>query len=152
MKGYKGMDKDMQCRGMQYEVGKTYHVGGNIKLCENGLHFCENLFDVFNFYDNDGSNRFFEVIAAGVIASYGNKCAASHLKIIRELSRIEINRSYYGRGNSYGDGYGDGYGNGYGDNGDGYGDGNGYGVGNNGDGYGDGNSNGRGIQNILFFL
>ena len=35
MKGYKGMDANMQCRGMQFEIGKTYKVDGEIKLCEN---------------------------------------------------------------------------------------------------------------------
>ena len=32
MKGYKGMESDMTCRGMQFEVGKTYHVGGKIEV------------------------------------------------------------------------------------------------------------------------
>ena len=40
MIGYKGFDKDFECRYMQYEVGKTY-IEKEAKLCEKGLHFCE---------------------------------------------------------------------------------------------------------------
>ena len=116
MKGYKGMDENMKCRGMQYEVGKTYHAYGDINVCSNGLHFCERLSDVFDYYDRNG-NRFFEVEASGTVKTEGRKSAASDLRIIRELDDIEINRTVYGDGygDDYGDGYGDGYGNGYGD-------------------------------------
>ena len=54
MKGYKGMNADMTCRGMRYEVGKSYHVDGNITVCERGLHFCERLTDVFDYYKREG--------------------------------------------------------------------------------------------------
>ncbi len=113
MKGYKGMSKDMTCRGMQYEVGKTYHADGNIKLCENGLHFCERLKDVFTFYGRENSSRYFEVYAGGRIVCDGSKSAASELTIIRELTDIEVNRCIYGYGYGYGFGYG--YGDGDGD-------------------------------------
>ena len=137
MKGYKGMDANMKCRGMQFEVGKTYHVDGHVAVCERGLHFCEELNDVFNYYERDG-NRFFEVEASGTIITVGRKSAASKLTVVRELTDIEINRIVYGNG--YGDGDGNGYGNGYG-----YGDDDGYGYGNgNGDGSGDGDGNGYG--------
>ena len=33
MKGYKGMTKDMTCRGMPFEIGKSYHIEGNVRLC-----------------------------------------------------------------------------------------------------------------------
>ena len=153
IKGYKGMDANMRCRGMQYEVGKTYHADGNIEVCENGLHFCENLRDVFDYYEHDG-NRFFEVEASGTVKTEGRKSAASDLRIVRELTDIEINKTVYGYGYGYGDGYGYGYGDGYGDgNGYGYGYGKGYGY-----GYGDGNGYGYGygygygnIQRILMF-
>ena len=120
MKGYKGTDESMRCRGMQYEVGKSYHADGTIELCHNGLHFCRNLHDVFDFYDPDNGSRYFEVVASGAIQIGADKCAASDLTIVRELSKAEVNRCTYGNGYGYGYGYGDGYGCGYG-----YGDGNG---------------------------
>ena len=106
MKGYKGMDKDMKCRGMQYEIGKTYHVDGEIALCSNGLHFCERLKDVFAFYGRENGNRYFEVYAGGQIVCGGDKSAALELTIIRELTDIEVNKCVYADG--YGDGDGDG--------------------------------------------
>jgi hypothetical protein len=144
---------------MQFEIGKSYHVDGDIIVCKNGLHFCERLIDVFDFYDKKEGNRFFEVEASGTVETDGHKNAASDLRIIRELTDIEINRTVYGNGNGngYGNGNGNGNGNGYGygnGNGNGYGDGNGYGNGNGngygngyGDGYGDGYGNGYGNGN-----
>jgi hypothetical protein len=38
MKGYKGFDKDLKCKGFQYEVGKTYECKGKIEFCSNGRH------------------------------------------------------------------------------------------------------------------
>ena len=164
MKGYKGMSKDMTCRGMQYEVGKTYHVDGEIALCHSGLHFCERLKDVFAYYHREKGGRYFEVEAGGQIVSGNCKSAASELTIIRELTELEVNRCIYGNG--YGDGYGYGYGNGCGDGcgygngyGRGYGDGDDYGYGDgDGDGYGNGNGDGYGngyglskISRILIF-
>ena len=111
MKGYKGTDKDMCCRGMQYEVGKTFHADGKIEVCDNGLHFCIRLTDVFDYYEHNNGNRFFEVEAGGTIETDGKKSAASELTIIRELTDVEINRTVYGNG--YGNGYGYGYGYGY---------------------------------------
>ena len=92
MKGYKGMNKDMTCRGMKFKVGGTYHVDGEIKLCSNGLHFCKNLKDVFEFYKRDNDNRFFEVETDSLIQTDGKKSVTSDLTIIRELADKEVNR------------------------------------------------------------
>ena len=108
LKGYKGMKSDMTCRGRKYEIGKTY-TEENAKLCRSGIHWCKNLKDVFDYYDADGSNRFFEV-DADEIETDGHKSVASTLTVIRELSEIEINRMVYGNGYGNGNGDGDGYG------------------------------------------
>ena len=34
---YKAMDKNMMCRGKQYEVGKTYHED-KADCCHAGMH------------------------------------------------------------------------------------------------------------------
>lgn len=55
---YKAMDKNMQCRGKQYEVGKTY-TELEADCCNAGMHACENPLDVLNYYPLKDSPRFF---------------------------------------------------------------------------------------------
>lgn len=147
VKGYKGMHTDMTCLGMQYEIGKTYQIDGDIEICRNGLHFCKNLKDVFNYYQRDGS-RFFEVEASGIIKYDRDKCVASKLRIIREIPDIVVNRAYYddGRQNNYRHSSGGGRRYDNSSRGNGFGDGYGFG---NGDGCGDGFDD---IQKILLFI
>lgn len=64
IKGYKGFDKELKCRGFLYEVDKEYEQGGEIKCCNNGFHFCENPFDVFSYYPPNNS-RYCEVHGSG---------------------------------------------------------------------------------------
>ena len=51
MKVYKGTDKNMRCKGLQYEIGKAVTVDGDVKLCERGLHACEMPLDVLNYFE-----------------------------------------------------------------------------------------------------
>ena len=60
MKVYKATDKDMKCRDIQYELGKTAEVEGDIELCKNGLHACEMPLDVLGYYAPGGGSRYFE--------------------------------------------------------------------------------------------
>ena len=107
MKGYKGMKSDMTCRGMKFEIGKTYHVDGDIAICSNGLHFCKKLTDVFNYY-NDADDRYFEVETNAEVITEDKKSVTAELKIIREILGIELNRIKYGDGYGNGNGNGDG--------------------------------------------
>ena len=66
IKSYKGFDKDMQCRGFQYEVGKEYDMDGEIKCCSRGFHACKSPIEVWDYYDMLNS-RFAEVEQIGKI-------------------------------------------------------------------------------------
>lgn len=61
---YKAMDKNMMCRGKQYEVGKTYHED-KADCCHAGMHACENPLDVLHYYPLNDGPRFFEVECGG---------------------------------------------------------------------------------------
>lgn len=49
MKCYKGFDKDLKCRGFQYEIGKEYEENA-ANICHKGFHACENPMNVFGYY------------------------------------------------------------------------------------------------------
>ena len=49
MKAYKGFNKDMTCRGFQFEEGKTYEEK-EARLCEKGFHACLNPLDCMGYY------------------------------------------------------------------------------------------------------
>ena len=51
MKAYKGFNRDMTCRGFQFEEGKTYEHQGDVKLCESGFHVCQDPMDCLRYYD-----------------------------------------------------------------------------------------------------
>ena len=84
---YKGFDKNLCCRGFRYEIGKEYVHEGEIECCENGFHACTNPFDVLDYYEADGKNRYCEVEQSGSIKT-GNgdsKQASSKIKIKAEI-------------------------------------------------------------------
>ena len=89
VKGFKGFNQDLTCRGFQYEIGKTYEYNGEIELCSSGFHFCRKLQDVHRFYDLKTS-RICEIEADGKIDNDGIKSVCARIRIIRELSREEI--------------------------------------------------------------
>lgn len=100
--GFKGFDKNFQCRGMQYKVGETYTVDGELVCCENGLHFCTNPMDVFWYYDPVRPNRYAEVTALGKTAglqdSDDSKLCTNKLSIDSELSLVEYcNKAIHNR-------------------------------------------------------
>lgn len=86
--GYKAFDKDLACRGFQYEAGKTYELEGKLEICKIGFHFCENLADCFKYYPTN--SRIAEVIALGKIITQDDKSCTDKIHILRELSQKEI--------------------------------------------------------------
>ena len=90
--GYKAMNMDMTCRDFQFEVGKTYHVGNDksLNLCtDSGFHFCEDLEDVFKFYDWYNC-RIFKVETSSSVVTDGEKSITKELTIVGELTRDDL--------------------------------------------------------------
>lgn len=54
IKSYKGFNKDMTCRGFQYEEGKEYEEE-TADACRRGFHACEYPLDCLNYYSPNTS-------------------------------------------------------------------------------------------------
>lgn len=89
IKGYKGFNKDMTCRGKQYKENTTYEENGN-GICNAGvMHFCKDPWDVLNYYpivnDNGEISEFADVEAQGELFEQEDKCATTKLHIGAKL-------------------------------------------------------------------
>ena len=84
---YKAMDKNMMCRGKQYEVGKTY-TEPEADCCHAGMHACENPLDVLHYYPLKDSPRFFEVECGGNVdkSEEDSKLACTELTVKGEVN------------------------------------------------------------------
>ena len=88
IKVYKGTDKDMKCRGMQYNLGETVKSDDAILCGSKGFHSCEAPLDVLQYYSAKDGNRFFEAEAGGKIDRTGaddSKIASSELTLKAEI-------------------------------------------------------------------
>ena len=90
MKGYKCFNKGLICRGKQYAENTVFEEP-EAKICVNGMHFCENPFDVLDYYDfmddNGELNEFAEVEALDEVKTNDKKkYCTKKLKIGAKLS------------------------------------------------------------------
>ncbi|WP_444117745.1 DUF7666 domain-containing protein [Alistipes putredinis] len=89
---YKAMDKNMQCRGKQYEVGKTYHED-KADCCHAGMHACENPLDVLHYYPLSDGIRIFKVECGGDISredGKDTKLACTELTVEAEIKIADM--------------------------------------------------------------
>ena len=91
----KGFDKDLKCRGMQFEVGKVYETGASddeLECCtDTVIHFCESLGDVHGYYSANETNRFCEVEPLGKVVKEDDKLGTNKICIVREIVGDELN-------------------------------------------------------------
>ena len=116
VRGFKGTEKDMSCKGYHYELGKQFDLDEDLEpsVCHNGFHFCKELINVFKHYKIGDGNRFFEVEALvkksdldpkkkeyakyanaawnlyHTSSQYDDKYAAKSIRFIRELTVDEV--------------------------------------------------------------
>ena len=91
IQAYKVFDKNLQCRGFQFEIGKVFEQLGEIKLCKNGFHACVVAAHCFNYYSFTPENRVCKVLLWGDVDSdEGDKVASGFIEIVEELSWQEV--------------------------------------------------------------
>lgn len=103
---FKGFDKDLKCRGFQYEIGKTYSIPEKPEICKHGFHCCTKLSDVFCYYEPwswqtssddtllSSDERFCVVEVLGEVSvkpdTRDSKLATNKIAIVRELHLPEM--------------------------------------------------------------
>ncbi|HHH0262431.1 TPA: hypothetical protein ACPZJP_002752 [Yersinia enterocolitica] len=85
---FKGFDQKLQCRGYQFEIGKTFTHEGKVEACGSGFHACEAPFDVFGYY-SPASSRYAVTESFGTIdreEDGDTKIASASITITAELT------------------------------------------------------------------
>ena len=93
IQAFKGFDAALQCRGFQYEIGKTY-TAEKVEICESGFHSCEMPLDCWTYYPPTKS-RYSEVVASGTIQNKSgedSKIASGSIAISAEIRLPEFIR------------------------------------------------------------
>ena len=91
----KCFDKDLKCRGFQFEVGGVYDTGykkEELELCsETVFHFFDSLEKVNEYYScRYEGNRYCEIEVLGELIYDNEKCGSNKIKILREITGEEL--------------------------------------------------------------
>ena len=87
---YKAFDKNMQCRGFQFEVGAHYEHNGKVEPCKSGFHACKNPLDVWNYYPINSRYAIVEIAGDVVDSGSDSKVVCSNISIVQEIALTEL--------------------------------------------------------------
>ena len=97
---FKAFNEDFTCRSFQYEVGKNYHMDGEIVICKRGFHACKNPLDIFDYYPIFNSKIAIVKLWGDVdlqlgidhsaMKIYNGKLCASDIYIEKELNYTDL--------------------------------------------------------------
>jgi len=99
VKGFKAMKEDFTCGGFKFKVGKTYKTD-SISIGSSGFHFCENVYDVYNYYEKSSKTVVCKVEAMGEVQKENDQSVTNKIKIIRQLTDKELVDIWINRKNS----------------------------------------------------
>ena len=84
------------CRKKEYREGVKHRVQGEIELCKNGIHYCTNLFDIFNYHNGelDKDIAIYEIEVGDKVLKNDNnsKCCTNACVLKKRLYREDIIR------------------------------------------------------------
>lgn len=88
-------DGTLWCIDKIYYTDVVNSVEGRLKLCQNGIHYCTNLFEIFNHYsgeiDKDIAIYEIEPDAKEIIENIGDsRCCTRSIKLKKRLYREDI--------------------------------------------------------------
>ena len=90
MKGYKGFEKGLVCRGKQY-AENTVFGEDKAEICNSGMHFCELPHQVFEHYSPGENHEFAKVEALDEVFTDDNrKYCTKKIKIGTKISAFDI--------------------------------------------------------------
>lgn len=75
----------LRCRNKDFHINKRGWAKGKIELCKNGIHFCTNLFDIFNYYYGSYGTEF--VIALCDVSDEQDKIGAAEAADSKRCAR-----------------------------------------------------------------
>lgn len=94
VKGFKVFNPDWTCspngNTKQYTCPGKFEEDVTPVRCGQGMHFCKEAADCFNYYSFNPDNHVAEVAAYGTVVEEGDKCATDKLEIIREIPWTEL--------------------------------------------------------------
>ena len=90
MKGYKGFEKGLICKGKQYAENTVFEEE-TAEICESGMRFCELPHQVFEHYSPGENHEFAEVEALDEVHTDNNrKYCTKKLRIGTKISVFDI--------------------------------------------------------------
>ena len=94
MKGYKGFDKGLTCRGYNFKENNIFEEE-KAEICKSGFHFCKNPLDILDYYDlidTDGNIIDFAEVEAldKTFTDDNKKFCTKKIKIGAKLNLKEI--------------------------------------------------------------
>lgn len=96
MKGYKGFEKGLVCRGKQYAENTVFEEE-NAEICKSGMHFCALPHQVFLHYSPGENHEFAEVEALDDPATDDNaKYCSKKLRIGAKISVFDMVKASVG--------------------------------------------------------
>lgn len=84
---------ELYCLSKKYIEGIENLVAGDLELCRNGIHYCTNLFEIFNYYSGklDEDIAIYEIeVGDKVLTSDSSKCCTNSCILKKRLYKEDI--------------------------------------------------------------